>query len=51
MNPTKLLMIFKLIFGRPAIAAWLKAEAAKTNTPIDDWMVELIYEIIGPPKE
>jgi hypothetical protein len=51
MNPVKLLMIFKLIFCRPNLAAWLKEQAAKSDTPIDDWMVELIYEILGPPKE
>jgi len=33
------------------VRAWLKAQASKTDTPIDDFMVNLLYSVLGCPLE
>jgi hypothetical protein len=40
------LMILRLVLCNEKMLAWLKAEAAKTETPIDDTAIRLIEMVV-----
>ena len=50
MKPALIIYILRLILCDPAILAWLKEQAKKTDSPIDDYMVEIIESLLCPQK-
>lgn len=45
------LMILRFVLCNKSILDWLKAEAAKTGTPIDDTAVKLIEALLCGSEE
>ena len=50
MKPTLIVYILRLILCDPATLAWLKEQAKKTDSPIDDYTVEIIEALLSPQK-
>ncbi len=44
-DPGLVIGIIRSIYG--VIRPWLKEEAAKSQTPIDDWMLTLLDNLLG----
>jgi hypothetical protein len=50
MNPAIIVYFLRLILCNPEILNWLKTEAAKSSTPIDDYAVQAISALLCPSK-
>lgn len=45
MKEGSILAIVKLIYG--ALRAWLRDMATQSSTPVDDWMLDVLDELLG----
>ena len=50
MKPELALYILRLILCNPATLPWLKDQAKKSDTMIDDHMVEIVELLLCPEK-
>lgn len=50
MDPRFVIYILRLVLCNPQFLAWLKEQAKKTDTPIDDTAVALIEVLLCPGK-
>ena len=50
MKPELIIYILRLILCNQATLSWLKEQAEKSDTPIDDYMVNIIEQLLCPQK-
>lgn len=50
MNPVMILYFVRLLICNEAFMQWLKAEAVKSSTPIDDYAVEALFTLLCSAK-
>jgi hypothetical protein len=50
MNPTMILYFVRLLLCNEPFIKWLKEEASKSSTPIDDYAVEAVFTLLCQTK-
>lgn len=51
MKPEFSMYLLKMLLCNPSMIAFLRAEAAKTSTPIDDTAVDIIVSLLCDAKK